>query len=99
MTQHTLGKWFVLSSESGRRIISNTVGAHWAKKGRYVGEVTANNASLIATAPYLLAEAKELLRNARYADGIAQCLTQDCEALEVAIAQAENRPTTPHNDK
>ena len=38
----------------------------------------------------LIAEAKELLRNATYQDGIAQCLTQDCEALESIIAQIED---------
>lgn len=38
----------------------------------------------------IIAEAKELLKNARYADGQAICLTQDCEALESALAE----PTT-----
>lgn len=38
----------------------------------------------------LLAEAKELLRNATlYEDGQATVLTQDCEALEAAIARVE----------
>ncbi len=46
------------------------------------------NARLIAAAPDLLAEAIELLRNATYADGQATVLTQDCEALEAAIARA-----------
>lgn len=36
----------------------------------------------------LLAEAIELLRNAEYADGVATVLTQDCEALQAAIAKA-----------
>lgn len=37
----------------------------------------------------LLAEAKELLRNATYADGHMTALTQDAEALAAAIAKAE----------
>jgi hypothetical protein len=46
------------------------------------------DARLIAAAPALLAEAIELLRNATYADGQGFVLTQDCEALEAAIARA-----------
>ncbi len=46
------------------------------------------NARLIAAAPDLLAEAIQLLRNAEYADGRATVLTQDCEALQAAIAKA-----------
>lgn len=33
----------------------------------------------------VIAEARELLKNATYSDGQAICLTQDCEALEVAV--------------
>ena len=47
------------------------------------------NARLIAAAPSLLVEAIELLRNATYTDGYATVLTQDCEALEAAIAKAK----------
>jgi hypothetical protein len=41
--------------------------------------------SLIAIAPSVIAEATELLKNARYADGEAIVLTHDCEALEAAL--------------
>ena len=49
------------------------------------------NARLIAAAPELLAEAKELLANAKFSDGQSTVLTQDCEALEAAIAKAEGK--------
>lgn len=39
----------------------------------------------------LLAEAKELLRNAKFKDGQGIILTQDAESLEAAIAKAEGR--------
>ncbi|HET9280354.1 MAG TPA: hypothetical protein VFR24_00130 [Candidatus Angelobacter sp.] len=54
-------------------------------------ENTEANARLIAAAPELLAEAKELLRNARFEDGQGIILTQDAEALEAAIAKAEGK--------
>lgn len=44
---------------------------------------------LMTAAPQLLAEAVELLRNAVYEDGEARVLTQDCEALQAAIAAAK----------
>ena len=42
------------------------------------------------TETQLIAEARQLLANARYQDGQAIVLTQDCEALEAAITQAED---------
>ena len=49
------------------------------------------NARLIAAAPELLAEVKELLRNAKFQDGHGIILTQDAEALEAIIAKVEGR--------
>jgi hypothetical protein len=37
----------------------------------------------------VIAEAKELLRNAEFSDGLANVRTQDCEALEEAIGRFE----------
>jgi hypothetical protein len=52
----------------------------------YDGEA---NGPMIAAVPELLAEAKQLLRNAKFQDGQGTILTQDAEALEAAIARAE----------
>lgn len=43
---------------------------------------------LPGAAPALRAEATELLRHAEYQDGLATVRTQDCEALETALALA-----------
>ena len=37
--------------------------------------------------PRLVAEVREMLKNATYSDGIAQCLTHDCEALESLLSE------------
>lgn len=90
-TKHTPGPWYV---ESDKGLIGHwTI---WADVDRvktfvadcYEGDDALIDARLIAAVPELLAEAKELLRNATFADGQAIVLTQDCEALAAAIAKA-----------
>lgn len=39
----------------------------------------------------MIAEVKQLLANAEYADGEATVLTQDCEALEALVKEIEDR--------
>ena len=60
----------------------------WAKARAAIDGTAETDESPTSAATELLEEAKELLRNARYADGQAIVLTQDCEALEAAIAKA-----------
>lgn len=45
-------------------------------------------AKIIHSHALIVGEATELLRNATYRDGAATVLTQDCEALQSAIAKA-----------
>jgi hypothetical protein len=89
---HTPGPWVYTLDARG---VCGIHGGDNAKPAVRIAEVTAEtqkqadaNARLIAAAPDIVAEAWELLRNARYADGYAVVLTQDCEALEAAIFQA-----------
>lgn len=42
-----------------------------------------------AVVKLLIAEIKELLRNAEYADGTAVVLTHDCEAVEDALGKLD----------
>jgi hypothetical protein len=94
-TKHTPGPWRAdrcnpagnILVEVGDGYGKNMIATVWTDE-RPTGDA---NARLIAAAPELLAEAIELLRNAKYQDGQAIVLTQDCEALQAAIMKAEGR--------
>jgi hypothetical protein len=51
---------------------------------------TKNFTDLIEAYRQVAIEARELLLNAEYADGYGTVLTQDCEALEQALAAVED---------
>lgn len=59
---HIPGPWFQLTSDEKHSHISNTIAPQWAAPDHYVGEVTKQNAGLIAAAPDLLAACEAALR-------------------------------------
>ena len=53
-TKRIPGPWFQLSGGVGTVNIANSVGPHWSRNDHYVGQVTTQNARLVAAAPELL---------------------------------------------
>lgn len=86
---HTLEPWALGAETDDER--AQVIGADGSHICYVECDPVLGNAYLIIASPNLLAEAKELLRNARYEDGQAIVLTQDCEELQTAIAKAEGR--------
>lgn len=94
---HTLGPWKLDGLDCNASVVGPDEklvvageGDGWMVPFACRGDVEGlANARLVAAAPQLLAVAIELLRNAVYEDGQAICLTQNCEALEQAIAKAK----------